>query len=898
MDLDRDGVPEVVAGSSAYRADGTLLWNAASVPDGVAAAADVDGDGYPEIVLVANELWLLEHDGTVAWGPVDVPGAGYPGPATVADFDGDGRPEIGVGDRLTYSVFEAYGSLAWTTATAQIDPDYSTGGAASAFDLDGDGAAELVLADPAGLHVLRRPRRLRRRRDPDRHLHVQPRLPAGRRRGRRRQGRDPARLERDLHGEHGPRPAVLRRGRGRLGARAAAVEPVRVPAADASFLAEERHDPAGSRYASADLTASYVRRTEEGTDLRFTVRVGNAGAGLVGAGDPGGPLQRGPPRRLPVPGRDRHHRPDRARRVRGREPRPAQRDLGAGPGRRHRGRPGHARVLGERVRRGEQPRRLRLLAEPPAGGLRGPRPDREPARGHGRPGGHGERRRPAARGGPRGHVVLRHGADRPPQRAPLFADPHALTTTATLPVAGEYLLALEVSDSIFEAIDFVTVTVHPANVAPVVSAGPDRVVELPEKSVLAGRVGVGRRPAPRERDAGGVDGRERAGAGRLRRSGFGRHHGHAVGGRHVRAAPHRDRRAALRERRRDGGALTENEAPVVSAGPDVRAFSLVAPLAGSVSDDGKPRGGTLTSAWSLVSGPGLAAFADPASPSTTVTFGAAGTYVLRLSASDGTLTATDDVVVTANPANEPPVVDAGPPQAVTSRQTVLHGTVRDDGLPAGSSVTVLWSQVSGPAPAALATPASADTAVAFDAEGPYVFRLAASDGEASAEDTVAVTVGFVNAAPVVEAGPDATLALPADAVLLQGSVADDGLPLGAAVTRAWAVVSGPAPVVFDAPQAEETTARFTRSGDVRAAAAGDGRRALGRGPGDGGGPGDGADGRRARGRDHEPRVGGPAEPAGGRGGHGHERQPRELAARAAAAGRGRVVRASPPARSR
>ena len=41
------------------------------------------------------------------------------------------------------------------------------------------------------------------------------------------------------------------------------------------------------------------------------------------------------------------------------------------------------------------------------------------------------------------------------------------------------------------------------------------------------------------------------------------------------------------------------------------------------------------SLWSLVDGPGTAAFVDPASPATSVTFSAAGTYVLRLAAFSG-----------------------------------------------------------------------------------------------------------------------------------------------------------------------------------------------------------------------------------------------------------------------
>ena len=78
-----------------------------------------------------------------------------------------------------------------------------------------------------------------------------------------------------------------------------------------------------------------------------------------------------------------------------------------------------------------------------------------------------------------------------------------------------------------------------------------------------------------------------------------------------------------------------------------------------------PPPGSLTSTWSRVSGPGTVTFANASAADTTATFSAPGTYVLRLTATDGALTAQDEVTVTVNPAtpgNTPPVVNAGPDQ--------------------------------------------------------------------------------------------------------------------------------------------------------------------------------------------------------------------------------------------
>ena len=67
---------------------------------------------------------------------------------------------------------------------------------------------------------------------------------------------------------------------------------------------------------------------------------------------------------------------------------------------------------------------------------------------------------------------------------------------------------------------------------------------------------------------------------------------------------------------------------------------------GIVKDDGLPNA-TLETEWSLVSGPGLTLIQDPSAHSTTVTFTEEGDYVLELEASDGQLTTTRRLTVTA-----------------------------------------------------------------------------------------------------------------------------------------------------------------------------------------------------------------------------------------------------------
>ncbi len=136
-----------------------------------------------------------------------------------------------------------------------------------------------------------------------------------------------------------------------------------------------------------------------------------------------------------------------------------------------------------------------------------------------------------------------------------------------------------------------------------------------------------------------------------------------------------------------GGSST-NQAPTVNAGADQTVtLPNSASLVGTASDDGLPNPpGTITTTWSQVSGPGTTTFANPNSLSTTASFSEAGVYVLRLTASDSALPASDDIQITAGaapPGNQAPVVNAGANQTVTlPNNAALVGTASDDGLPA------------------------------------------------------------------------------------------------------------------------------------------------------------------------------------------------------------------------
>ena len=96
-----------------------------------------------------------------------------------------------------------------------------------------------------------------------------------------------------------------------------------------------------------------------------------------------------------------------------------------------------------------------------------------------------------------------------------------------------------------------------------------------------------------------------------------------------------------------GGA---NQPPAVDAGPDQTVtLPAAATLDGTVTDDGLPDPpGAMTTAWSLVSGPGTVTFADPSAVDTTAGFSGTGSYILRLTADDGEYAVSSTVTCTVD----------------------------------------------------------------------------------------------------------------------------------------------------------------------------------------------------------------------------------------------------------
>jgi hypothetical protein len=161
MDLDGDGRPDVVFGSTAstggglvevgvLRAlngtNGTELFTVtdASLRINTAASVatgDIDGDGRPEIIAVDSSgarLIAFESDGSFKWRSGTLESINWGAPA-IADLDENGTPEIVVGRH----VLDNTGSLLWT-GTGGTSSGGNVGPLSLVSDINLDGTPDVV----------------------------------------------------------------------------------------------------------------------------------------------------------------------------------------------------------------------------------------------------------------------------------------------------------------------------------------------------------------------------------------------------------------------------------------------------------------------------------------------------------------------------------------------------------------------------------------------------------------------------------------------------------------------------------------------------------------------------------------------------------------------------------
>lgn len=156
IDLDLDGVPEILFGSDVYDNTGELLFTLPIVDSinrplrATHAISNLDNDPFPEIISKAdNNLWAFKHDGTLLWHSTTGSGAhGGPTTLTLADLTGDGWPEIAFARQGVIQAWDRLGEQIWTADRVFV-PSARLG--LGAFDFNGNGRSELVVGRANGI---------------------------------------------------------------------------------------------------------------------------------------------------------------------------------------------------------------------------------------------------------------------------------------------------------------------------------------------------------------------------------------------------------------------------------------------------------------------------------------------------------------------------------------------------------------------------------------------------------------------------------------------------------------------------------------------------------------------------------------------------------------------------
>ena len=192
-DMDNDGIPEIVAGHCVYKVNITnpsgtygntfTLWSKCDetnisgdahpgVKDGATAVADMDNDGYLDVIVTG----MSTGDNTASmyvWNPRtqkvmhttvlnNLPAWGQHGPSRpfIGDVDNDGQPEIAFMVSVSHTTGRLYcydfdpvaATLTEKWSSNYGDPSGST--TLTLFDFNMDGNAELVYRDSYDLYII------------------------------------------------------------------------------------------------------------------------------------------------------------------------------------------------------------------------------------------------------------------------------------------------------------------------------------------------------------------------------------------------------------------------------------------------------------------------------------------------------------------------------------------------------------------------------------------------------------------------------------------------------------------------------------------------------------------------------------------------------------------------
>jgi hypothetical protein len=233
-----------------------------------------------------------------------------------------------------------------------------------------------------------------------------------------------------------------------------------------------------------------------------------------------------------------------------------------------------------------------------------------------------------------------------------------------------------------------------------------------------------------------------------------------------------------------------NQAPVAHAGADLTIGlpTNFTSLEGTATDTD---GTVISYQWRRISGSQSAIISNANTATCTVSNLTQGNYKfeLKVTDNDGGI-GRDTVVVTVLQApNQLPVANAGNDFSITLpvNNSVLNGNGSD---PDGFVIGYAWTKLSGPSSYTITSPFSRITSIKNLIEGDYQFQLKVTDNRGGTDlDTIVVHVlPLPNQAPIADAGPDQNLVLPQNSTTLSGSGTDTD---GFITTYSWSFISGP-----------------------------------------------------------------------------------------------------------
>jgi len=189
-----------------------------------------------------------------------------------------------------------------------------------------------------------------------------------------------------------------------------------------------------------------------------------------------------------------------------------------------------------------------------------------------------------------------------------------------------------------------------------------------------------------------------------------------------------------------GGSL--NTPPVAEAGPQRVDTGNPIILDGGASSD--PDGDRLTYLWETLSAPTTVELADSDAVQTSFIATASGTYLIRLTVSDGQLSHSTEVSILVQLSdNIPPVADAGVDQQVqVGLQVLLDGSASIDPDGEDEALKFYWSVGTTPGPnIVLSDSSAAQPSFIPPIAGEYIFGLIVEDDEGlSIQDIVTILV--------------------------------------------------------------------------------------------------------------------------------------------------------------